>query len=215
MKFVKFVLLAVSLLNFDAIHASPINYKHPIPESYTPEPVEPKPTGPVFCIACVECVDCEKNPEMAIHCPSTCIRYRRPDPKPYTFVPFDSEPAETEPVEPEPVEPEPIETEPIEPEPIEPEPIAGPVFCMACVECVDCEKNPEMAIHCPSTCKRYKRPNPKPYVPKPFNPEPIIRPIPIKPVNCIQCIDCVDCDANPSMAINCPHTCKKKVVIRK
>ncbi|ORY30050.1 hypothetical protein LY90DRAFT_512721 [Neocallimastix californiae] len=141
MKFVKFVLLAVSLLNFDAIHASPINYKHPIPESYTPEPVEPKPTGPVFCIACVECVDCEKNPEMAIHCP---------------------------------------------------------IFCMACVECVDCEKNPEMAIHCPSTCKRYKRPNPKPYVPKPFNPEPIIRPIPIKPVNCIQCIDCVDCDANPN-----------------
>ena len=34
-----------------------------------------------------------------------------------------------------------------------------------------------------------------------------------KPIaTCIQCVDCVDCEANPQMAINCPHTCMKKPI---
>jgi len=53
------------------------------------KPIEHEPIeGPVVCMACVECVDCKEYPEMAKLCPITCIKYKRPNPKPYTLPPF-------------------------------------------------------------------------------------------------------------------------------
>eukprot|EP00833_Pecoramyces_ruminatium_P001598 jgi/Orpsp1_1/1175630/evm.model.c7180000054622.1 len=71
--------------------------------------------------------------------------------------------------------------------------------CPACIECYDCDKYPDMAKYCPSTCKGYYW-----KIPEKENP---VEP---EPYSCDDCIECVDCDEHPEAAIHCPFQCKKK-----
>ncbi|OUM65335.1 hypothetical protein PIROE2DRAFT_7632 [Piromyces sp. E2] len=98
-------------------------------------------------------------------------------------------------------------------------------MCIQCVNCIDCEANPNETKYCPHTCIQKKEPYPCDdcinCVDCDANPEMAIhcpkekkkedeKDVTGGPVVCMACVNCVDCDANPEMAIHCPSTCMWK-----
>eukprot|EP00833_Pecoramyces_ruminatium_P018905 jgi/Orpsp1_1/1192937/evm.model.d7180000097015.1 len=145
----------------------------------------PKNHGIMVCDACVECVDCDENPEMALFCPSTCITFKRPDPKPYTPPPFDEVTTTIS------------ENEPAPTPEVSTDGTCGPQngnkICPG-DEC--CGKDGKCGFNktvCGDDCQEdfgYCLPKDKG--------------IPV----CVACQGCIDCDNDPEQRLLCPSTCK-------
>jgi len=166
------------------------------PEVTSTETTGAEPTvDSVSCIQCINCVDCDAHPDMAIHCPSTCIK------KPINECPGCTECVNCE--------------ENPEIRKKCPDACYRKPDCFRCLECVDCEVQPEFAIYCPFNCiseETLKCPSCEECVDCDEEPE-IGKSCPgacIRKPDCFRCLECVDCDEQPEYAQYCPFNCIKK-----